>query len=226
MNNITIQQQQISQIDQLKQQFKNLIDRREATYVEIGQTLNSLQDEFKEEGRFMEWLKSETRISYSTANRYMKVAREYKDVEKWAVILGVKKAYLLLKITDKDERFEFMKKHQVSTKSYDEINSLLMSYLNKEKESSTQKSISPKSAIKKLKKTIDKEVDNYNFIISQMGNETPREILNINDKLKEIQTLIIDIDDVETESPISTLGENDDEYRIFLFDDPGDEQNY
>ena len=69
-----MEQQQISQIDQLKQKFKNLINKSEATYIEIGMTLNELQNQMKEEGKLMEWLKTETRISYSTANRYMSSA--------------------------------------------------------------------------------------------------------------------------------------------------------
>ena len=159
-NNTMVQyQQQISEINRLKEQFQDLITKREKTYVQIGITLNALQEEFKEEGKFMQWLETETRISYSTANRYMKVASAFKGNESWAVKLGVKKAYLLTKIEDVEERLEFMKKHQVSKKSYDEIKTLLKEYLNKDKkETSTQKAINPKRAINKLKKTIDKEL--------------------------------------------------------------------
>ena len=71
-NNTMVQyQQQISEINRLKEQFQDLITKREKTYVQIGITLNALQEEFKEEGKFMQWLETETRISYSTANRFM-----------------------------------------------------------------------------------------------------------------------------------------------------------
>ena len=160
-----MEQQQISQIDQLKQKFKNLINKSEATYIEIGMTLNELQNQMKEEGKLMEWLKTETRISYSTANRYMRVAHEYKGYEKLAIALGVKKAYLLLKITDLNDRFEFIRKYNIKYKNYDEINELLLGYLNKDKSDTNKKPISSKSAIKKLKRTIDKEVDNCKLII-------------------------------------------------------------
>lgn len=235
-NNTMVQyQQQISEINRLKEQFQDLITKREKTYVQIGITLNALQEEFKEEGKFMQWLETETRISYSTANRYMKVASVFKGNESWAVNLGVKKAYLLTKIEDGEERLEFMKKHQVSKKSYDEIKTLLKEYLNKDKkETSTQKAINPKRAINKLKKTIEKEVDNYNFIINELGDEAPIGILDIKDKLRELQTLLtnlsdtntkIVIDDIETETPITILDDKDDSSIIFSFDDPN-EYNY
>ena len=121
MNNTVIEQQQIDQIEQLKQRFKALIDKSETTYVEIGITLNELQSQMKEEGKLMEWLRTETRISYSTANRYMRVAEGYKGYERYAVMLGVKKAYLLLKITDINDRFEFIKNYNIKDKNYDEI---------------------------------------------------------------------------------------------------------
>ena len=199
MNNTVIEQQQIDQIEQLKQRFKALIDKSETTYVEIGITLNELQSQMKEEGKLMEWLKTETRISYSTANRYMRVAEGYKGYERYAVMLGVKKAYLLLKITDINDRFEFIKNYNIKDKNYDEINELLLDYLNKDKLDTKKKSLNSKSAIKKLRKTIDKEVDKYNSIIDEMGTDTPSRIYDIKDKLCELQQLLTDDEDTDAE---------------------------
>ncbi len=199
MNNTVIEQQQIDQIEQLKQRFKALIDKSETTYVEIGITLNELQSQMKEEGKLMEWLKTETRISYSTANRYMRVAEGYKGYERYAVMLGVKKAYLLLKITDINDRFEFIKNYNIKDKNYDEINELLLDYLNKDKLDTKKKSLNSKSAIKKLRKTIDKEVDKYNSIIDEMGTDTPSRIYDIKDKLCELQQLLTEDEDTDAE---------------------------
>lgn len=199
-----MEQQQISQIDQLKQKFKNLINKSEATYIEIGMTLNELQNQMKEEGKLMEWLKTETRISYSTANRYMRVAHGYKDCEKWAVVLGVKKAYLLLKITDVNDRFEFIKKYNIKDKNYDEINELLLGYLNKDKSDTNKKPISSKSAIKKLKRTIDKEVDNCKLIIDSLGSDAPIGLYDIKSKLNELQMLLKEME-TSTDSKSSKL---------------------
>ena len=199
MNNTVIEQQQIDQIEQLKQRFKALIDKSETTYVEIGITLNELQSQMKEEGKLMEWLKTETRISYSTANRYMRVAEGYKGYERYAVMLGVKKAYLLLKITDINDRFEFIKNYNIKDKNYDEINELLLDYLNKDKLDTKKKSLNSKSAIKKLRNTIDKEVDKYNSIIDEMGTDTPSRIYDIKDKLCELQQLLTEDEDTDAE---------------------------
>lgn len=199
-----MEQQQISQIDQLKQKFKNLINKSEATYIEIGMTLNELQNQMKEEGKLMEWLKTETRISYSTANRYMRVAHEYKGYEKLAIALGVKKAYLLLKITDLNDRFEFIRKYNIKYKNYDEINELLLGYLNKDKSDTNKKPISSKSAIKKLKRTIDKEVDNCKLIIDSLGSDAPIGLYDIKSKLNELQMLLKEME-TSTDSKSSKL---------------------
>lgn len=199
-----MEQQQISQIDQLKQKFKNLINKSEATYIEIGMTLNELQNQMKEEGKLMEWLKTETRISYSTANRYMRVAHEYKGYEKLAIALGVKKAYLLLKITDVNDRFEFIRKYNIKYKNYDEINELLLGYLNKDKSDTNKKPISSKSAIKKLKRTIDKEVDNCKLIIDSLGSDAPIGLYDIKSKLNELQMLLKEME-TSTDSKSSKL---------------------
>lgn len=204
MNNTVMEQQQISQIDQLKQKFKNLINKSEATYIEIGMTLNELQNQMKEEGKLMEWLKTETRISYSTANRYMRVAHEYKGYEKLAIALGVKKAYLLLKITDVNDRFEFIRKYNIKYKNYDEINELLLGYLNKDKSDTNKKPISSKSAIKKLKRTIDKEVDNCKLIIDSLGSDAPIGLYDIKSKLNELQMLLKEME-TSTDSKSSKL---------------------
>lgn len=204
MNNTVMEQQQISQIDQLKQKFKNLINKSESTYIEIGMTLNELQNQMKEEGKLMEWLKTETRISYSTANRYMRVAHEYKGYEKLAIALGVKKAYLLLKITDLNDRFEFIRKYNIKYKNYDEINELLLGYLNKDKSDTNKKPISSKSAIKKLKRTIDKEVDNCKLIIDSLGSDAPIGLYDIKSKLNELQMLLKEME-TSTDSKSSKL---------------------
>ena len=204
MNNTVMEQQQISQIDQLKQKFKNLINKSEATYIEIGMTLNELQNQMKEEGKLMEWLKTETRISYSTANRYMRVAHEYKGYEKLAIALGVKKAYLLLKITDVNDRFEFIRKYNIKYKNYDEINELLLCYLNKDKSDTNKKPISIISAIKKLKRTIDKEVDNCKLIIDSLGSDAPIGLYDIKSKLNELQMLLKEME-TSTDSKSSKL---------------------
>ncbi|MBQ9013012.1 MAG: hypothetical protein IJ094_05535, partial [Bacilli bacterium] len=86
--------------------------------------------------------------------------------------------------------------------------------------------------INKLKKTIDKEVDNYKLIIQEMGDKTPIEIMDIQNKLSELQILLSDTDiknpkidkgdDVEAETPTTILDENDDkddESSLYRYDE-------
>ena len=74
-----------------------------------------------------------------------------------------------------------------------------MDYLNKDKLDTKKKSLNSKSAIKKLRKTIDKEVDKYNSIIDEMGTDTPSRIYDIKDKLCELQQLLTEDEDTDAE---------------------------
>ena len=121
-----------------------------------------------------------------------------------AIALGVKKAYLLLKITDLNDRFEFIRKYNIKYKNYDEINELLLGYLNKDKSDTNKKPISSKSAIKKLKRTIDKEVDNCKLIIDSLGSDAPIGLYDIKSKLNELQMLLKEME-TSTDSKSSKL---------------------
>lgn len=210
MNNTVIEQQQVSEIDQLKQEFTLMINKLETGYVVIGMKLNELKDKIKEDTKLendklanvklMEWLKTETRLSYSSANRYMRIAECYEDddAKAMAVNLGVKKAYLLLKIKNTKQRYEFVENNSILNKSYDETNELLLDYLNKNKPDTNKRSINSKSAIKKLKTTIDKELYKYNSIIDEKGADTPIKIYYIKDKLCELQQLLMEDDHTDS----------------------------
>ena len=69
-------------------------------------------------------------IKYSTANKYVKIVRAYgltennKNIE-LVIALGVKKATRLLKITNLEDRLQFIKEHNLVNKSYIEIDEIL-----------------------------------------------------------------------------------------------------
>ena len=104
LHNIIREQPKKQSIEELKQNCKNAINQAEYNFVLIGEYLNELKEEMKkEDANFMEWLEEDTRMSYSTANRYMKVAEGYKtkentQVRSHVVVLGIKKAYLLCEV--------------------------------------------------------------------------------------------------------------------------------
>lgn len=194
MNN-AVNEQQLSKIDKLKAHFKLVIDTTESNFIIIGETLNELQQEMEKDNiNFREWLKQETRISYSTANRYMKVAEEYETREhqerrNHVIVLGIKKAYLLLKIVDIDKRYKFIKDNEIKYRSYEITKELLAEYLNTnhsdEKDSSNNKDILDKSERKLIK-----EIEKYNGIIDNLEIDKHDIYYEIKCKLSELQKLL------------------------------------
>lgn len=206
MYNIVTEQpkQQKSKVDELKESCKRVMDSTEENYVIIGERLNELKEEMKKDGsNFMEWLEQDTRISYSTANRYMKVAqgyktREYQERRKHVAVLGIKKAYLLLKIENIDERYSFIKDNKIRYKSYEITKELLAEYLNTN-HSDEKKSSSNKDVSDKFKRIIDEEIKKYNETIDNLDTHTIYH--DIKDKLLELQELLIRAKDYDTEVP-------------------------
>lgn len=205
MNN-AVNEQQLSKIDKLKAHFKLVIDTTESNFIIIGETLNELQQEMEKDNiNFREWLKQETRISYSTANRYMKVAEEYETREhqerrNHVIVLGIKKAYLLLKIVDIDKRYKFIKDNEIKYRSYEITKELLAEYLNinqsDEKKSSNNKDVSDK-----FKRIIDEEIKKYNETINSLDTDTRTIYHDIKDKLSELQKLLIKARNYDEEVP-------------------------
>ncbi|MBO5476848.1 MAG: DUF3102 domain-containing protein [Clostridia bacterium] len=208
MKNVVIEQsiQQKSKVDELKESCKRAMDSTEENYVIMGERLSQLQEEMKKDGsNFMEWLEQDTRISYSTANRYIKVVQGYNTREeearrKHVAALGIKKAYLLLKIKNIDERYSFIKENQIRYKSYEITKELLAEYLNinqsDEKKSSNNKDVSDK-----FKRIIDEEIKKYNETINSLDTDTRTIYHDIKDKLSELQKLLIKARNYDEEVP-------------------------
>lgn len=208
LKNVVIEQsiQQKSKVDELKESCKRAMDSTEENYVIMGERLSQLQEEMKKDGsNFMEWLEQDTRISYSTANRYIKVVQGYNTREeearrKHVAALGIKKAYLLLKIKNIDERYSFIKENQIRYKSYEITKELLAEYLNinqsDEKKSSNNKDVSDK-----FKRIIDEEIKKYNETINSLDTDTRTIYHDIKDKLSELQKLLIKARNYDEEVP-------------------------
>ena len=208
LKNVVIEQsiQQKSKEDELKESCKRAMDSTEENYVIMGERLSQLQEEMKKDGsNFMEWLEQDTRISYSTANRYIKVVQGYNTREeearrKHVAALGIKKAYLLLKIKNIDERYSFIKENQIRYKSYEITKELLAEYLNinqsDEKKSSNNKDVSDK-----FKRIIDEEIKKYNETINSLDTDTRTIYHDIKDKLSELQKLLIKARNYDEEVP-------------------------
>lgn len=208
-NIVTEQPKQQQSIEDLKQSCKRAIDTTEMNFVIIGERLNELKEEMKKDGsNFREWLEQDTRITYSTANRYMKVAEGYRTREhtdenklrKHVGALGIKKAYLLLKITDIDERYRFIKDNEIRYKSYETTNELLEKHLNIN-HSDVKNSSNNKDALDKFERNLIKEIKKYSEIIDNLDTDTPIIYHDIKVKLIELQELLTKSRDYDIEVP-------------------------
>ena len=213
MHNIIREQPKKQSIEELKQNCKNAINQAEYNFVLIGEYLNELKEEMKkEDANFMEWLEEDTRMSYSTANRYMKVAEGYKtkentQVRSHVVVLGIKKAYLLLKIEDIEERYRFIKDNEIKYKSYETTNELLKKYLNVS-HSDIKDPSDNKDTLDKFKKVVDKEIENCNETINNLEIDQHTIYHDIKCKLIELQELLIKAKNCNEEVPDLIDAEN------------------
>ena len=114
---------EVQNISHLQTEVTTLLQSNQKNYYRVGQILNFLSDNLKKE-KYNEWLKNNTNYSKSQLCKYMKIAENYTEEE--AVELGVKKAYLILKIQDENERNNFINLEDIKNKSFEETQKLLI----------------------------------------------------------------------------------------------------
>lgn len=98
--------------------------------IELGKRLIVLKEQCLKHAEFMKFVEEKLHLKYSTANKYMKVVRTYGLAEsnsnlELVVNLGIKKSMRLLKISNLEERLEYIKSYDLVNKSYQEIDELL-----------------------------------------------------------------------------------------------------
>lgn len=98
--------------------------------IELGKRLIVLKEQCLKHTEFMKFVEEKLHLKYSTANKYMKVVRTYGLAEsnsnlELVVNLGIKKSMRLLKISNLEERLEYIKSYDLVNKSYQEIDELL-----------------------------------------------------------------------------------------------------
>ena len=166
----------------LKAQFIALVNQNQKNYYKMGMILNRLKSILSDE-EFNDFIDGSLSYSYSNLNKYMKIASEYK--EETAIILGVKKAYLLLKI-NKDVRDSFIKEHQAHLRTFDELEELV-----NEHNSITikKRKVSERTVIKKLSKITDDAFKNISAMYTE-DKEMPENRKEIMKKLQELKELI------------------------------------
>lgn len=171
---------EVQNISHLQTEVTTLLQSNQKNYYRVGQILNFLSDNLKKE-KYNEWLKNNTNYSKSQLCKYMKIAENYTEEE--AVELGVKKAYLILKIQDENERNNFINLEDIKNKSFEETQKLLMEYLN----GVTDNKKTKKNNDTKILKSADKSIEKILKDISKLDATTNKELIS---KINELKSLI------------------------------------
>ncbi len=173
---------EVHNISHLQKEVTTLLQSNQKNYYRVGTILNFLSDNLKKE-KYNEWLKKTTNYSKSQLCKFMKISENY--TEEQATTLGVKKAYLILKIEDKDERNNFINSEDIKNKSFEETQELLMKYLNDVTDNKETKKNNDAKILKSADRTIEKILKD----ISKLDKTTNQELIS---KINELKSLIAD----------------------------------
>lgn len=114
----------------LQQEAIQLKRASNLSVVELGKRLIILKEQCLKHSEYMKFIEEQLKIKYNISNRYVKLVKSYGITESNRNVelvesLGVKKALRLLKITDLQERLQFIKDNDLINKSYKEIDGML-----------------------------------------------------------------------------------------------------
>lgn len=182
---------EVHNISHLQTEVTTLLQSNQKNYYRVGTILNFLIDNLKKE-KYNEWLKNNTNYSKSQLCKYMKISENYTEEE--ATALGVKKAYLILKIKDENERKNFISSEDIINKSFEETQELLMTYLNDVTDNKETK----KNNDTKILKSADKSIEKILKDISKLDKTTNKELIS---KINELKSLITQAMNVNKNNP-------------------------
>lgn len=98
--------------------------------IELGKRLIILKEQCLKYSEYVKFIEEKLHLKYSIVNKYVKITRAYgltesnRNVE-LVTALGVKKAIRLLKITNLEDRLQYIKENDLVNKSYIEIDDML-----------------------------------------------------------------------------------------------------
>lgn len=177
-------------VEKLKDNAKKLIEKSQADWYEIGDTLITIKS-LVGHSKFSKWLDEEVDFSHNLANKYMRVAENY-DKET-AIKLGIRKAYLLLKI-DEINREKFIDDNDAYNLSCVKLEELVKKLdTNKGASKSKNKGRFFVKNIDKFTKDLSNKIDEF-IEYKSIAEADDLNIINNNkdifDKLLELNDLI------------------------------------
>lgn len=110
-------------IEKLKLKYHHHKSLVTENLIEMGNTLIELKESM-EHGQWTDFIKNESDISMSTAQKYMKIAKELGEKTELVTHLGIKKSYKLLSIPA-EKRDSFLESNNVLDLSYNQLCELI-----------------------------------------------------------------------------------------------------
>ena len=196
---------------------KEAIELNRATslsVVELGKRLIVLKEQCLKHSEYMNFIKDKLNLDYNIASKYVRLVKRYGLTEADAKVenvelvtsLGVKKAIKLLKISNLEERLNFIKENDLINKSYKEIEELL-----NEKYPSEVKAINSYSLYtsvhKSLKSNLEALISNKNILVSNRDvksemEQIERQLNNLVARIETVKNKLEEKQEVDSPRPV------------------------
>lgn len=180
----------------LQQEAIQLKRASNLSVIELGKRLIILKEQCLKHSEYMKFVEEQLKIKYSISNKYVKLVKSYGITESNRNVelvesLGVKKALRLLKITDLQERLQFIRDNDLVNKSYVEIDDILNKAYPSEMKALNEYSLYT-SVHRSLQSNLKALVDNKDILKDKEVKTEAQEIE------KELQTLIARIENLKS----------------------------
>lgn len=188
--------------------------------LEIGRRLNEAKAQLSH-GEWLPWLAEKVEFSDATANRFMRLAREYANPSP-VTDLGVSKALQLLALPE-NERAEFAaEKHLVNgeEKTVEEMSKRELAQAIRERDEAQEKAAGLERAVEEIgQQTADlqKQLEEANRKAGQAADQAAGELKTLREQLEELKTAPRAVEKVVDEEAISaavTAAKQEEEQRL------------
>lgn len=211
---------EITNLNQLVSEIKFFENQAVVSYWEIGKRLNQAKEQVPH-GEWTRWVENNLGYSRATANRLMRINKEYPNCSSLSD-LSMTKAIMLAGIEDKDERQEFIEDHNPEDMTVRELKEEIKDYketLKAKDDELAEKEDINQMLVRSLEKernkpseVVEKEVVPHDYDFIKERNEAlHQDLARLGEELKEARKSIRSKEEVwkeEYRKNLEKLGDN------------------
>lgn len=166
-------------LDSIAERIKSFNGQVETSYLEIGKLLNEAKGKFGSHGSWIVWLRENTDIRVGTAQRLMRIAREFSNTSPVA-LLGYTKASMMLSLSEAEREAITKALHVIDGKpkslesmSKRELEKIIRNRKKAKAAKSTkeQKDVNPEKAFQTTFKSTKSSIDNMLISLSELDTD-------------------------------------------------------